>query len=48
VVYFKSVNHPGTKPNRFYNRALQNWLPGAKADLATIADSWVVTMRGGR
>ena len=48
VVYFKSVNHPGTKPNRFYNRALQNWLPGAKADLSSIANAWTVTMRGGQ
>jgi hypothetical protein len=48
VVYFKSVNHPGTKPNRFYNRALQNWAPGAKADLSSIAKAWTVTMRGGQ
>jgi hypothetical protein len=48
VVYFKSVNHPGTKPNRFYNRALQNWLPGAKADLSSIANAWTITMRGGQ
>jgi hypothetical protein len=48
VVYFKSVNHPGTKPNRFYNRALQRWAPEAKSDLSTIASTWVVTIRGGR
>ena len=48
VVYFKRVNHPGTKPNRFYNRALQNWLPGAKSDLNNVAKAWTVAMRGGR
>ena len=48
VVYFKQVNHPGTKPNRFYNRALQQWLPGAREDLASVAKAWVVVMKGGQ
>jgi len=48
VVYFKSVNHPGTKANRFHNRALQQWLPGAKIDLGNVAKAWVIQMRGGR
>jgi hypothetical protein len=46
VVYFKSVNHPGTKANPFLSRAYRRWLPGARADLRLIAQNWSRTIQG--
>jgi hypothetical protein len=46
VVYFKSVNHPGTKANPFMSRAYRRWLPGARADLRLIAQNWSRTIQG--
>ncbi|MCP5016867.1 MAG: hypothetical protein GY938_16605 [Ketobacter sp.] len=36
VVTFWSVQHPGTKPDKFMGRAYRRWLPGARLDLARI------------
>lgn len=37
VVFAHSVNHPGTKPNRFMGRASRRWHPGARKMLARIS-----------
>jgi len=37
IYYFKSVNHPGTKPNKFISRAYRRWIPGARSDLRRIS-----------
>lgn len=47
VVYFRSVNHPGTKPNPFMAVAYKQWLPGAQRDLNNVGMVWAKTMRGG-
>jgi len=46
VVYFKSVNHPGTKPNPFMSRAYRRWLPGARGDLRQVAVNWSRRIQG--
>jgi hypothetical protein len=38
--FFMSVNHPGTKPNPFMDRALSRWQPGARTSLNRIATRW--------
>ena len=47
VVQFRSVEHPGTKPNRFIGRAFRRWLPGARSDLRTVAKNYTRTLAGG-
>lgn len=44
VYFFKSVNHPGTKPNPFHLRALQRWKPEAKSELLRISTRWKETV----
>ncbi|MCP4933356.1 MAG: hypothetical protein GY927_03920 [bacterium] len=44
VVTFWSVNHPGTKKNKFMGRAYRRWLPGARKDLARIGRQYVRTL----
>jgi len=46
VFFFKSVNHPGTKPNRFHGRAFRRWLPGARAGLLNLARKYTRTISG--
>jgi hypothetical protein len=46
VVFFKSVNHPGTKPNPFMSRAYRRWLPGARQDLRSVATNWTRRIQG--
>jgi hypothetical protein len=46
VVFFKRVNHPGTKANPFMSRAYRRWLPGARADLRTISTNWTRRIQG--
>lgn len=49
VVFARRVQHPGTKPNQFYQRALIRWRPEAMGELKQIPGEWVATlMRGGR
>ena len=35
--FFHHVNHPGTKPNPFIDRAITEWLPGAEKAMDEIA-----------
>lgn len=44
--FFKQVNHPGTKPNRYPGRAFRRWLPGARTWLKSIAVSYVRDLAG--
>ncbi len=37
IVFAKSVQHPGTKPNRFTSRAYRQWLPEARTGLRRIS-----------
>lgn len=46
MYYFRSVNHPGTKPNRFMGRAYRRWLPGARACLTRISTRYVKIIQG--
>ncbi len=46
VVFFKSVNHPGTKANPFLGRAYRRWYPGAAGDLRKVASNWSRTIQG--
>ena len=48
VVYFKQVNHPGTKANPFLSRAYRRWLPGARQDLNIVAENWARRIQGAR
>lgn len=34
------VNHPGTKPNKFNERAFDKWYPSARVELNRIAVNW--------
>lgn len=43
---FYNVRHPGTKPNTFPGRAYRRWLPGARADLRSIARNYARTITG--
>lgn len=40
------VNHPGTKPNLFTERALNRFVPEAKQALNEIARQWTMTFNG--
>lgn len=44
----RAVWHPGTRPNPFIGRAYRRWLPGARAELNSIARDWVADVKGGR
>lgn len=44
IYFFKQVNHPGTKKNRFHGRAFRRWLPGARRDLAKISRDYTRTL----
>lgn len=48
VVYFRSVNHPGTKANRFYNRALARWMPEARTEMMAAPRRWAAALQSGR
>lgn len=48
VVYFKQVNHPGTKANPFMARAYRQWAPDAQRDLGNVGLKWVAAMKGGK
>lgn len=42
VVFAMRVQHPGTKPNPFHERALNKWRPEARAQLQRIGNRWVM------
>jgi hypothetical protein len=46
VVYFKSVNHPGTRANPFMDAAYRRWRPGAQQDLSKVGLRWTAVMKG--
>ncbi len=46
IYYFFSVNHPGTKANRFIGRAVRRWKPGARRALRQIALRYVQVLQG--
>jgi hypothetical protein len=41
IVFFRSVNHPGTKPNKFSDRAFRKWEPSTRVALNRITVNWV-------
>jgi len=43
---FKSVFHPGTKPDKFPGRAFRRWIPGARGSLQRISEKYVRTIAG--
>ena len=45
IYYFKSVRHPGTKPNRYHERAHQRWLPEAQRELRRISTRYVEALQ---
>lgn len=38
--YFAQVQHPGTKPNRFHERAYETWLPGGREAMLNLASGF--------
>lgn len=42
VMFFKSVMHPGTKPNPFMTRAYKKWLPGARRMLMELSKEFAI------
>ena len=48
TVFFRSVNHPGTKPNDFIRRAYGIWEPEAKNKLRGVAALYAQVFTGGR
>lgn len=45
-VVFRSVNHPGTKPNPFIRQSYEEWRPGAEQTFRRISTRWVTTVSG--
>jgi hypothetical protein len=45
-VVFRSVNHPGTKPNPFIRDAYDEWLPGATSAFNRISVRWAARVAG--
>lgn len=45
--FFKSVNHPGTQPNPFHERAWENIKGEAESALRAMTRSFVVNLKGG-
>lgn len=44
--FFPFVNHPGTKPNPYNQRATDRWMPDADMELRRISRKFVMTMQG--
>jgi hypothetical protein len=44
---FRSVHHPGTKPNPYNERVMSKWRPEAKNQLRHVAVKWVSDVKGG-
>lgn len=47
TIFAKSVNHPGTKPNDFMRRAMEQWRPGAQSKLHFIAGLYAKAFTNG-
>ena len=45
-VIVHSVQHPGTKPNDYLQRAHDRWLPEARSELDALARTWVRKVSG--
>jgi hypothetical protein len=45
--YFRSVQHPGTKPNKFHHRAYRTWLPGANRMMQSVTKDFQMAAMGG-
>lgn len=48
IYYFRSVWHPGTKPNKFMGRAYRRWLPGARETVRKIATRYKREIMGSK
>ena len=46
TIYTYRVNHPGTKPNPFMQRAKDKWMPGAMTNIRRIATRWKTNVSG--
>lgn len=46
--FYKSVMHPGTKPNPFMSRAYRRWIPGARTGLNRISKNYIRTIMGAK
>ena len=46
-VFAYLVHHPGTKPNRFVDRAYQKWLPNAQREINELARAYVRAVTSG-
>lgn len=44
IVYAASTK--GVKPDKFFGRAYRRWLPGAKAELRAVSQTWVRNLAG--
>ena len=47
VVFAYLVHHPGTKPNRFVDRAYQKWLPNAQREINALGRAYVRAVTSG-
>jgi hypothetical protein len=47
VYFFRSVRHPGTKPNDYLDRAMNKWRPEALAGLRRVSTRWTADIIGG-
>ena len=46
IYFFRKVNHPGTKPNPYHERATARWMPEADMELRRISRKYVMTVQG--
>lgn len=46
VYFFRHVNHPGTKPNKFYQRAIARWMPGMRGEAVDAAEAYGDALAG--
>ncbi|RJX17540.1 MAG: hypothetical protein C4575_12925 [Desulforudis sp.] len=46
IYFFRSVTHPGTKPNPFHERATDRWMPEADVELRRISRKYVMAVQG--
>lgn len=45
--FFQSVEHPGTKANKFHHRAYRQWLPGANRVMQSVTRDYQMASLGG-
>jgi len=46
IVFFRSVHHPGTKPNPYIDRAYIRWLSVMDKEIESVADKFVIDVVG--